>query len=94
MLQPPGFAIKSKEHWILLLLRAICGLKQSRRSWYQNIEAYLLHLNLLHTYSYHNLYYLHNPNQWVLLILYVEDIFTTGNDPSRVHWLCDKLQSK
>ena len=94
MLQPPGFAIESKEHWVLLLLRAIYGLKQSRRSLYQDIDTYLLHLNLLHTSSNHNSYYLHTPNHWVFLILYVDDIFITGNDSSRITWLCNQLQSK
>ena len=94
MLQPPGFVVKGKENHVLLLLRAIYGLKQSGRSWHQEIDTFLLQLDLLHTSSDPNLYYHHAPNQWLLLILYVDDIFITGNDPDRVNWLCQQLHSK
>ena len=94
MLQPPGFAVKGKENYVLLLLRAIYGLKQSGRSWHQDIDAYLRYLHLIPTSSDSNLYYLHTPHKWILLILYVDDIFITGNDSSHIQTICDQLQSK
>ena len=94
MLQPPGFAVKGKENYVLLLLRAIYGLKQSGRSWHQDIDAYLRYLHLIPTSSDSNLYYLHTPHKWILLILYVDDIFVTGNDSSHIQTICDQLQSK
>ena len=94
MSQPPGFVIKGKEHYVLLLLRAIYGLKQSGRSWYQDIDAYLHQLQLIPTSYDPNLYYPYTPNIWVLLILYVDDIFITGNDSSHVNRICDQLCSR
>ena len=94
MVQPPGFEIKGKEDYVLLLLRAIYGLKQSGRSWHQDIDKYLLRLHLIPTSSDSNLYYRHTSNLWVLLILYVDDIFITGNDASSISWTCNQLQSQ
>lgn len=66
----------------------------SLRLWHQDIDAYLLQLHFIPTSSDPNMYYLHTQHQRILLILYVDDIFITGNDPTHIQAICHQLQSK
>jgi ATP-binding cassette subfamily B (MDR/TAP) protein 1 len=42
MKQPEGFEIKGKEHYVCKLQKAMYGLKQASRAWYEKISEVLL----------------------------------------------------
>lgn len=41
MQQPPGFQLPGTEHLVCYLRKSLYGLKQSSRTWYQEIDTYL-----------------------------------------------------
>jgi hypothetical protein len=38
--QPPGFEVKTQEHRVYKLKKAVYGLKQALRTWYNRIDHY------------------------------------------------------
>ena len=59
------------------LKKALYGLKQETRTWYARIECFLSSLGFTKSKEDSNLYYKGNP---MILLLYVDDLFVTGED--------------
>jgi len=79
MQQPPGFRVHGKETMVCKLYKSLYGLKQSPHTWYECIDAALLCLGLKRITLDGNLYYLHQDGKTLILLLYVDDLFITGN---------------
>lgn len=94
MLQPPGFEVPGSEHLVCKLNRSIYGLKQSPRAWYEEIDAYLADQNWMRSEADHNLYFLHNQGKIVILLLFVDDLLVTGNDPEMISAVKQQLSTK
>jgi hypothetical protein len=45
--QPPGYAVKGKEHMVWFLRKALYGLKQSAHLWYQKLKEIMLSIGFL-----------------------------------------------
>nr|KYP62375.1 Retrovirus-related Pol polyprotein from transposon TNT 1-94 [Cajanus cajan] len=77
--QPEGFALQGQEDKVYLLKKALYGLKQAPRSWYSRIDAHLMSLGFVKSLSEYTLY-IKKVNEDILMIsLYVDDLFVTGN---------------
>ncbi|WVZ15253.1 hypothetical protein V8G54_012819 [Vigna mungo] len=77
--QPEGFALQGQEDKVYLLKKALYGLKQAPRSWYSRIDAHLMSLGFVKSLSEYTLY-IKKVNKDILMIsLYVDDLFVTGN---------------
>jgi hypothetical protein len=56
------------------------GLKQAPRAWYARIDSYLIRLGFSKSHADPNLYYKVVNNAPVILLLYVDDLFLTGEE--------------
>ena len=54
--QPPGFAIKGAEHWVLRLRKVLYGLWQAPRAWNTKLDTTLGELGFMRCATEHALY--------------------------------------
>ncbi|KAA0057482.1 putative mitochondrial protein [Cucumis melo var. makuwa] len=96
MKPPPGTS--SPPHKVCLLRRALYGLKQAPRAWFATFSSTITQLGF--TSSPHDtaLFTRHTPQGIVLLLLYVDDMIITGNDPQAIsdlqHYLGQHFEMK
>jgi hypothetical protein len=80
IVQPDGFVIHEKESHVCRLKKALYGLKQAPRAWYEKIDGYLMSLGFSKSVVYPNLYYNIVGDEFLILVLYVDDLFLTGSE--------------
>jgi hypothetical protein len=78
--QPQGFEVHSKDTHICRLKKSLYGLKQALRAWYARMDSYLTRLSFSKIHADPNLYYKVVDNTLVILLLYVDDLFITGEE--------------
>jgi hypothetical protein len=78
--QPEGFIIHGKESHVCKLKKALYGLKQAPRAWYGRIDSFLQSLGFTKSIADLNLYIKIIQNHPVILVLYVDDPFLTGEE--------------
>lgn len=94
MSQPPGFVSKEHPEFVCKLDKAIYGLKQVPRAWYDKFSSFLLEYGFTCSKADPSMFtYYHNGNTMVLL-LYVDDIVSTGSDPALFRQLIDALSTQ
>ena len=74
-----GFETHEQKTHVCRLKKALCGLKQAPRSWYDRIDGYLQKMGFVKSDTDLNLYYLTVGNEPLILVLYVDDLFLTGS---------------
>ncbi len=80
MQQPCKYEVPRNEKLVCKMSRTLHGLKQTPLQWYQKIDRYLKK-NGLHKSTFDgNMYYHHQNDKIVILILYVNDLFFTKED--------------
>ena len=62
------------------LKKALYGLKQAPRAWYGRIDSFLKTLGFTKSKADPNLYMKVMDDEPVILLLYVDDLFLTGNE--------------
>ena len=80
--QPQGFEIIRWETHVCRLRQALYGLKQAPRGWYSRIDTYLQHMGFTKSDADPNLYYIVVGGDPPILVLYVDDLFSTGAERS------------
>jgi hypothetical protein len=78
--QHEGFVIHKKESHVCKLKKALYGLKQAPRAWYGRIDNFLQSLGFTKSIANPNLYIKIIQNHPVILVLYVDDLFLTGEE--------------
>jgi hypothetical protein len=78
--QPEGFVIHDKRSHVCKLKKALYGLKQAPRDWYGRIDNFLQSLGLTKSIANPNIYIKIVQNHPVILVLYVDDLFLTGEE--------------
>jgi hypothetical protein len=78
---------KGQKHKVCLLLKTLYGLKQAGKVWYTKIDEFFHNQGLTRSKSNHNLYYSIWNNQYVVLILYVDDMLLISGDITNFHEL-------
>jgi hypothetical protein len=78
--QPQGFEVHSKNTHVCRLKKALYGLKQAPRAWYARIDSYLIIFGFSKSHADPNLYYKVVKKSPVILLLYVDDLFLTGEE--------------
>jgi hypothetical protein len=72
------------------LKKALYGLKQAPRAWYSRIDEHLLKLDFKKSLSESTLYIRNSNSDYIVISLYMDDLFVTGNNPSMIK----KIQSR
>jgi hypothetical protein len=78
--QPEGFVIHGKESHVCKHKKSLYGLKQAPGAWYGRIDSFLQSLGFSKSIAYPNLYIKIVQNHHVILVLYVDDLFLTGEE--------------
>jgi hypothetical protein len=76
--QPQGLEVEDRKSHVCQLKKALCGLKQAPRSWYGCIDSFLMSLAFTKSKEDSNLYFKIMDNEPVILLLYLDDLFLTG----------------
>ncbi|KAK0575318.1 hypothetical protein LWI29_037144 [Acer saccharum] len=85
MEQPAGFVDASLPHHVCKLQKAIYGLRQAPRAWYNELRTFLLATGFLNSKCDASLFVRHRSGQILYLLVYVDDIIVTGSSQSQVH---------
>ena len=91
--QPEGFVLHNRESHVCRLIKALYGLKQAPNVWYDTIDGFLKDLGFQKSTTNANLYLRVIRNQPLILILYMDDLFLTGED-SLIDWCKRELTAK
>ena len=78
--QPEGFVTHGKKTHVCKLKKALYGLKQAPRIWYAKMNGYLHSLGFSKSIVDSNLYFKIVHNHVLILVLYVDDLFLTGDE--------------
>ncbi|GBM99097.1 Retrovirus-related Pol polyprotein from transposon TNT 1-94 [Araneus ventricosus] len=89
MCQPQGFVNENKPDHVCLLKKAIYGLKQSGREWFQEMNTALERLKF-HKLKWVNYVYIYQNN--VVLLLYVNDIILIGRSNDYINKVIELLK--
>ena len=78
--QQQVFKTDDREAYVCRLKKALYGLKQAPRAWYGRIDGFLMSLGFTKSKANSNLYYKVENDGLMILLLYVDDLFLTGED--------------
>ena len=91
--QPEGFVLHSRESHVCGLRKALYGLKEAPKVWYERIDRFLKDLGFQKSDVDSNIYLRVIKNQPLFLVLYVDDLFLTGED-SLINWCKKELKNE
>ncbi|GAU17915.1 hypothetical protein TSUD_330400, partial [Trifolium subterraneum] len=80
MNQPEGFIDPTKPNHVCKLSKAIYGLRQAPRAWFDSLKNALLSWGFQNTKSDSSLFTLRGRDHITFLLIYVDDIIVTGNN--------------
>ena len=73
------------------LKKSLYGLKQVRRVWYKKIIHFFVNLGFKQCESNHSIYVLHVEGDTLIVVVYVDDLVLTDNNPNLIYWLKSRL---
>ena len=79
MEKPQGFETHDREAYVCRLKKALYGLKQAPKAWYGRIDKFMMSLGFTKSKEDPNLCYKVGDRGPMILLLYVDDLFLTGN---------------
>jgi len=91
MLQPEGFAETGKENLVCRLNKSLYDLKQVSRCWYKRFDSFIISLGYNRLSSDHCTYYKRFEEDFMILLLYVDDMLMIGPNKDRVQKLKAQL---
>jgi hypothetical protein len=77
---PRGFEFEHRKTHVCRLKKALYGLNQAPRAWYGRIYIFLISLGFTKSQFDSNLYFKVMNDDPVILLLYVDDLFLTGEE--------------
>ena len=78
--QPLGFQTHDMKTHVCKLKKALYVLKQAPRTWYNRMDNFLMSLGFTNNIVDSNLYFKVEDKILVILLLYVDDLFLTGDE--------------
>ena len=78
--QPLGFETHDRKTDACKLKKDLYGLKRAPRTWYYRMDNFLMSLGFTKSKADSNLYFKVEGGRSVMLLLYVDDLFLTGED--------------
>lgn len=94
MEQPPDFHDSSFLTHVCRLHKAIYGLKQPPRAWFQQFSGFLLHYGFLCSRAHSSMFLFRSSAGIMVLLLYVDDIILTGSCSSLIQSLINVLNTE
>ena len=82
--QPPGYVKFGNEHKVYRLMKALYGIKQALRAWYNCIETYFLKEGFQKCPYEHTFFIkVEDGGKMLIVCLYVDDLIYTGSNGGR-----------
>ena len=78
--QPEGFSTHDSKTRVCKLKKALYGLKEAPRVWYERLDNYLMKLGYSKNEADPNLYFKIDGDDMIILVLYVDDLLITGEE--------------
>lgn len=94
MHQPAGFVDKERPEYVCKLTKALYGLKQAPRAWFDTFSNFLIDFGFVCSTSDPSLFTYNRDNNFMVLLLYVDDILLTGSAAELLKRLVDALSSR
>jgi hypothetical protein len=91
---PPGYTTPFKTEMVCKLQRALYGLKQSPRAWFERFSLAMKKYGFQQSNSDHTLFLKHKLGKVTALIVYVDDIIITGDDVKEMSQLQKQLATE
>jgi ATP-binding cassette subfamily B (MDR/TAP) protein 1 len=92
MKQPDGFLVEGKEDYVCRLRKSLYGLKQAPRQWYKKFESVMREQGYKKTTSDHCVFVRKfSDDDFIILLLYVDDMLIVGKNVSRIDRLKKQL---
>jgi hypothetical protein len=92
--QPEGYVVPGKEDLVCRLLRALYGLRQSPRCWWQQLDGFLLQLGFHRCLSESCIYVLRRQGQLLIIAVYVDDLVIACSCELLLEWIKSELSSR
>jgi hypothetical protein len=90
--QPEVFEVKGKEHLLCKLKKSLYGLKEALRQWYKKFDSFMMSHGYLKVVANHCVYIRKfDDSDFLLLLLYVDDMLIVGQDIHRIDRLKKEL---
>ena len=93
MQQPPGYKVGSEE-WVKELLKAIYGLKQAGRKWYDVLYRVLIELGFRVSAADPCVFYIHIGEHVLIITIHVDDCAMTGSSVKLILEYKEKLNAR
>ncbi|KAH9781043.1 retrovirus-related pol polyprotein from transposon RE2 [Citrus sinensis] len=84
MHQPEGFIDSQHPTYVCKLNKALCGLKQAPRGWYDRLKGSLLQWGFQSSKSYTSLFLKHTGSDILVILIYVDDILVIGSSSAQI----------
>ena len=91
--QPPGFVDPARPDHVCLLHKSLYGLKQAPRAWFQRLSKALCLLGFRGSTTDPSLFIYSSAGTFLYMLVYVDDIILTGNNPTAVDHVVNNLSS-
>ena len=89
--QPPGFEVSTAHPRVCKLHKAIYGLEQAPRAWFEKLRSTLTKFGFTKSRADTSLFVRFSPTSTVYLLIYVDNIIITGTEPREVKMLISAL---
>jgi hypothetical protein len=93
MEQPPGY-VQYDSSLVCRLKKSLFGLNQAPQAWYSKMDNFLMATGFSRCHSDPNVYTKKGESHLIILVLYVDDLILTGNDPKILNHVKTNLKKK
>lgn len=92
--QPQGFVDQDRPHYVCKLKKALYGLRQAPRTWYQEPRKHLISLGFTNSIADTSLFTLRVGHDCAYVLVYVDDMLITGSSAKIVQTCISSLASR
>ena len=94
MRQPEGFIKEDKKNLVCRLKKSLYGLKLAPRQWYKKLDSFMSNHGFTRCQADHCCYFKKFDNNFIILLLYVDDMLVAGSDMQEIVNLKQKLSKQ
>ena len=94
MRQPEGFIKEDRKNLVCRLKKSLYGLKQAPRQWYKKFVSFMSSHGFTRCQAYHCCYFKKIDNNFIILLLYVDDMLVAGSNMQEIVNLKLKLSKQ
>lgn len=94
MTVPQGYNSSLPPNSVCKLNRSLYGLKQANRQWFNKLSTFLLSLGFIQSHADTSLFTFQKNQDFIALVVYVDDILLAGNNQQLIHNIKTSLDSK